>query len=298
MHFESIVKDIQSLKIQGAENIAKASVKAILIVAEKLKNSRKTDMLHYLNHAKQILFKTRITEPCMRNTLNYLLKNIEFSDNIYSHLHARLEAVKKHFEESNKKIAMFGAKKISSRMIVFTHCHSSAVINILKKAKQEGKRFAVHNTETRPLFQGRITASELAREGIPVVHYIDSAARIALKKADIMLIGADAINSEGFVFNKIGSEMFAEIAAKYDIPVYVCSDSWKFDAQTLWGFEERIEKRHEKEVWPGAPKGVRINNYAFEKINPSLITGIISELGIYRPEVFAEEVISAYPWIK
>jgi len=38
-----------------------------------------------------------------------------------------------------------------------------------------------------------------------------------------------------------------------------------------------------------------VNNYAFEKVDPELVTGIISEMGIYRPDVFVQEVKHSYP---
>ncbi|MBW2966435.1 translation initiation factor eIF-2B [Candidatus Woesearchaeota archaeon] len=297
MNFKTIVEDIRNLKIQGAQNIAKASIKALQIVAYNIRNEKKLYQIHNLNKAKQILFKTRPTEPAMRNTLNYVLSNIELTDYIYAEIIKRIKEVNQHFDIIKKKIAQIGNKKIKNKMVVFTHCHSSTVIEILKQAKAHQKRFIVHNTETRPKFQGRLTAKELARVGIPVVHYVDSAARLALKKADIMLLGADAITSEGKVINKIGSELMAEVAEKWDVPIYICTDSWKFDPKSVFGFEETIEKRSSKEIWPTAPKGVLINNFAFEKIDPNLITGIISELGIYTPTVFVEEVKRAYPWM-
>ena len=294
--FQSIIRDIEQIKIQGAENVAKAASKAIGIIINENRGGSPKEIFYHLNQARQILLKTRPTEPCMRNVLSYLF--FEFGEvDILEELSRRQEDINNHFEESGEVISKVGSKKISSGDIVFTHCHSSTVVDIMKKAKKERKRFKVYNTETRPLFQGRLTARELSRAGIPVVHFIDSAARLALKEADIMLIGADAISSEGKVFNKIGSEMFSEIADKYDIPVYVCTDSWKFDPQSVFGFESEIEKRSGKEVWPTAPDGVLIDNRAFEKINPDLISGIISELGVYKPEVFIEEVKRAYSWM-
>jgi ribose 1,5-bisphosphate isomerase len=182
-------------------------------------------------------------------------------------------------------------------MTIFTHCHSNTVIDVLKKAKSQRKRFSVNNTETRPLFQGRITAKQLSRLNIKVTHFVDSAARLAIKDSNIMLIGCDAITSEGKVINKIGSEMFSEIASKHETSVYVCTHSWKFDPKTIFGFETIIEKRNAKEIWPRPPKKVKISNYTFEKINPDLITGIISELGIHPPEVFLQEVKKVYPWM-
>ena len=155
----------------------------------------------------------------------------------------------------------------------------------------------MHNTETRPLFQGRKTAIELASYKIPVKHYVDSAARMALKKADIMMIGADAITTEGKVINKIGSELIAEAANKIGVPVYICTHSWKFDPETIFGFDEEIEKRAWDEIWPNKPRKVNIDNFAFEKINPALITGIISELGVYRPQNFISEIKNNYKWM-
>ncbi|MBW2996124.1 hypothetical protein KY332_02355 [Candidatus Woesearchaeota archaeon] len=295
--FQSIVADIKEIKIQGAQNVARAAAQAIGIVANEFRDASRKELLFHLNTAKQTLLKTRPTEPGMRNVLNYLVFKLEQEEEVIRKLNERMMYVRKHFDDVNEDIAKIGAKKVVNKSIVFTHCHSSAVVRILLKAKKERKRFQVYNTETRPLFQGRLTARELARAGIPVVHFIDSAGRIALKEADIMLIGADAISSEGKVINKIGSEMFAEIADKYDVPVYVCTDSWKFDPLSVFGYEEEIEQRTGKEVWPAAPKGVIVDNKAFENIDSNLITGIISELGVYKPEVFVQEVRRNYPWM-
>jgi len=297
MTFEKIVKDIKNLKIQGATNVAKSAALAVKFLAREYKNKAKLDLINALTKAKNILFKARPTEPALRNTLNYLLYNIKLEENPIDEIEQRVEEADEHFKKSQERIAVIGSKKIQSGMIVFTHCHSSTVVNILKLAKQQGKNFSVHNTETRPLFQGRMTARELSRAGIKVTHFIDSAARFALKKADIMLIGADAITTEGKIINKIGSEMFAELAESYDIPVYSCTDSWKFDPETIFGYEEELERRTGAEVWPSPPHNVKISNIAFEKVSPDIITGIISELGIYKPTIFIEEVKRNYPWM-
>jgi len=269
---EKTVRDIKGLRIQGAENIARAAI----IAWSKAKDKKK---------ASEKLAKTRPTEPMLRNVLKYLEK---FGD---------AKGLLKKLDEDRKKIEEIGSKKIQDGFIVYTHCHSSTVTSVLKKAWKDGKRFEVYVTETRPFFQGRITAKELAAEGIPVTIFVDSAARLALKKSNIMLIGCDAITAEGIVINKIGSELFAEVANKYDIPVYVATHSLKFDPLTFFGFEVEIERRAAKEIWDRPPKGVKISNYVFEKINPKLITGIISELGILKPETFIQEVKKVYRWL-
>lgn len=299
MSFEKIARDIRSLKIQGAENIAKASVMAVKDIISKSKSATKYKLIEELKKARNLLFKTRPTEPCMRNAINYILTNLEVKDiiSLKALLDERIKKAQWHFEQTDKKIAEIGSRKIKNGMIIFTHCHSSSVMAILKEAKKQGKKFQVYNTETRPKFQGRLTALELSRLKIPVTLFIDSAARLALKKSDLFLFGADAITSEGKIINKIGTELFAEVSNRYDIPTYSCTDSWKFDPKTIQGIEEKIEKRSKKEVWPNPPPGVEIVNPAFERVKSDLITGIISELGIYRPQLFIETLKETYPFI-
>ncbi len=272
MSFNKICKDIKSLRIQGAENIAKAGIKAL-----RIRNDSK---------AIRKLISQRPTEPALRNTIKFIKDDPKKLGKL----------ALKHFKESNKIISKYGARLIKKNSTIFTHCHSSAVIKILKEAKKT-KKFQVYNTETRPLYQGRTTAKDLLKLKIPVTHFIDSAGRIAIKDCQALFFGVDAITSDGKVVNKIGTEMFCEIAFKYDIPVYFCTNSWKFDPDTVRGFQERIEERPPKEIWPDAPRKLKIKNYAFEFIKPQLVTAIISELGVYKPQTFIQEVKKTYPWM-
>jgi len=82
------------------------------------------------------------------------------------------------------------------------------------------------------------------------------------------------------VYNKIGSQLVAETASNYHIPLYVCTDSWKFDPMSYFGFEQKIEERHKKEVWNINNKNIKISNYAFEIVNPKYIGGFFCEFGI------------------
>ena len=266
------VRDIRRLKIQGAFHVALAAIKAFGSAKDKRKAARK-------------LIASRPTEPMLRNSLKYLQKNPNSKTLI-----AKLQL-------DQEKIVQYALEKVPNKGIVYTHCHSSTVNEILKRAKHKGKKFLVTVTETRPFYQGRITAKELAKAKIPVILFVDSAARQAMKKADVMLIGADSITAEGYVINKIGSELMADTANRYQAPIYVCTHSWKFDPKTVFGFEEKIERRASKEIWKNPPKGVAISNYAFEKIDPEKITAIISELGVFKPTAFVEEVRKKYKWM-
>jgi len=299
MSVKDTLEDIKSLKIQGAQNIAIETALALQLFIEDSIFKDSEDLIFKLKKIKKQFFETRPTEPAMRNTLNYIL-NVNYTSDFYNLKKQLLNNIKKvqsFFKKSNQKINILVNRKLKYSHVLFTHCHSSTVTSAIIYSFKKGNNIEVNNTETRPFYQGRKTAIELSKKGIKVNHFIDSAAKNALKNADFVLIGCDAILSTGEIINKIGSEYIAEIAKKYDIPVYVCTNSWKFDPLTIEGYEELIEERNKEEVWPNCPKNIKIYNPIFEIIKPEYITGIISELGIYPPMVFIEELRRESSWI-
>lgn len=269
MDFNQICKAIKEVKIQGAENVAIAALRAYSFKPSK--------------DSIKKLISLRPTEPALRNALKFA--------QLYS-----VKASLYHFEHAKEKILQHSKNLIKKNSIIYTHCHSSTVTGIIIHNKNKIK--SVNCTETRPLFQGRKTAKELTDARIPLTFYVDSAMRLALKDSNLALIGADSILKNGKVINKIGSELVAETCQLFKVPLYICTDSWKFDPQSLHKKETEIEYRPTKEVWENPPKNLKILNPAFEKINPRLITGIISEFGVLKPEEFINKVIKNYPWMK
>ena len=255
--FQKILNDIKNLKIQGAENIAKYGLKAY-----SLKPSKRT--------IKELL-NLRKTEPLLENCLRYAEKN-------------SVRETLRILKEKEEKIKIIGEKLIKNNSVIFTHCHSSTVINILKQAKKNSKKFLVYNTETRPLYQGRKTARELAKNKIRVIMIVDDAIHTALKKANLVLIGADAITKKG-VLNKIGSGLFAEDLYRHKIPLYIATVSWKFTNKNI-----KIEERSEKEVFKERSKYISERNPAFELVERKYIKGIICEYGFLSFDKFLKKV--------
>ena len=201
---------IKQLKVQGARNVAIAAINAIEEGAKESKATRKEVLLKELSDAKTVLFASRETEPLMRNAIRHVLHAVENSDE--KSVKALVELVSqvsgKFLETlkiSKEKIASVGSKRISDGSRVLTHCHSSTVTNMMRKAEQDGKTFEVICTESRPVFQGRITAKELLEARIETTMIVDSAVRYFMNEVDLVVVGADAITSEGNVIYKIGT---------------------------------------------------------------------------------------------
>jgi ribose 1,5-bisphosphate isomerase len=190
-----------------------------------------------------------------------------------------------------------GVKRITDGSRVLTHCHSSAVSEILRTAKANEIDFELFLTETRPRYQGRITAREMTEAGVKATMLVDSAVRTFLNQVDLVLVGSDAITSEGNVINKIGTSLIALAAQEARTPFYIATELLKFDPQTIHGDFEVIEERPTVEVWPDPPEGLMIRNPAFDVTRREYIHGIICEEGLISPPSIMEVVRRRYPWI-
>lgn len=299
---QTTAKKIRNLEIQGARNIAIAAIKAVEALAKETRAKSKREFLRQLSEAKEILFSSRETEPLMRNAIRWVIDQVEKSDqkDIKSLIKTISSASKQfltNLEDSKERIAEIGAKRIRNNLVIFTHCHSSTVTHLLRRAKHEGKSFEVICTETRPVFQGRITAKEMLELGVKTTLIVDSAARFFMNQADLVLVGADAITSEGNIINKIGTSMIALVAQEARTPFYVVSELLKFDPATMYGDYEKIEERSSREVWKDPPEGLVIRNPAFDVTRRNFIHGIICEEGIISPHSITEVIHRRYPWI-
>ena len=258
--FDKISQEIKNVKIQGAKNIAEAALKAyFLIPSEKSKNK---------------LLSLRSTEPLLRNVLDKAEKSSK-------------KEIMNHFKTSQEKINKIILKIIKNSDVIFTHCHSSTVVEALTYAKRKGKKFEVYATETRPLFQGRKTVRDLKKAKIKTTLIVDSAAGVVLsgeqgtKKPDKVFLGADALLKSGII-NKIGSETICKLAEDNKVPVYILADSWKFSKT-----KPKMEQRAGKEVWKA--KKIEIKNPAFEFVPKKYIKAIVSELGILKYNEFLKK---------
>jgi len=293
---------IRKLEVQGARNVAIAAIKALEGLAEETNVETRKQFMNELEEARVTLFASRATEPLMRNAVRWIISQVENSgkenvDALAAVVSSSSRQFLKDLEASKECIAEIGAKRIRDGMVVFTHCHSSTVTHLLSKAKEDGKTFEVVCTETRPVFQGRITAKEMLALGVKTTFIVDSAARSFMRDADIVIVGADAITSEGNVINKIGTGTIALLAHEARKPFYVVVELLKFDPATVCGDYEKIEERSPDEVWKDAPEKLIVRNPAFDVTRRDFIHGVICEEDIIPPHSVKEVMHRKHQWI-
>lgn len=206
---------------------------------------------------------------------------------------------------ANKAMGEFGAALFEDGDTVLTHCNAGALatagfgtaLGVIRAAVAQGKKISVIADETRPVLQGaRLTAYELAKDGIPVKVACDNAAGLLMRKGlvDRIVVGADRIAANGDTANKIGTYSVAVLAKEHGIPFYVAAPFSTIDPATPDGEAIPIEERGTDEVahiggTRVMPEGVEAYNFAFDVTPAHLITGIITEKGVLFPP-YAESI--------
>jgi methylthioribose-1-phosphate isomerase len=198
----------------------------------------------------------------------------------------------------NEAMGGLGAGLLNDSSTVLTHCNAGALatggygtaLGVIRAAVAQGKHIRVFADETRPFLQGaRLTAWELAKDGIPVTLITDNMAGHFMKRGEIQaaIVGADRIAANGDVANKIGTYTIAVVARENTIPFYVAAPLSTIDLSIPSGQHIPIEERAATEVKQLAgvsiaPQGVAARHPAFDVTPHRYITAIITERGIAR----------------
>jgi methylthioribose-1-phosphate isomerase len=195
-----------------------------------------------------------------------------------------------------------GTRLIKNGDVILTHCNAGILatagqgtaLSIIYEAKKQGKHFKIYADETRPLMQGsRLTMWELMRNNIDATLICDNMAASVIKNKGVtkIIVGSDRIAANGDVANKIGTYGLAVLAKHHNIPFYIAAPSSTIDKNIKSGKDIPIEERNGKEIiYAGskeiAPLNAKVYNPAFDITPHNLISGIITEKGIYEIKRF------------
>lgn len=305
---EKIYEDIKKLNIQGATNVAISTFEGMKQYLRITKEEDPKQCMDTFFEIGEYLAYARPNEPLAKNGIKFVK---HFFREKYSVL-PTLSIMKREFEdlcdryldlisESKKDLIKKSADYLKNYDKILLHCHSSTTEGLIKELARGDKEFEIVCTETRPMYQGRITAKNLVNAGIKTTLITDGAAEsFTINRGsipiDTVMIGCDQIMHKGYVINKIGSWGIAMSSHYADKPLYVVTPLLKID-NSKFSENIEIEVREDKEVWPDAPKGLDIYNPAFEIVDNVLITGFVCEFGIVKPQEVDTLTREKYPWI-
>ena len=214
--------------------------------------------------------------------------------------------------------AIAARKKPGETVNVLTHCNAGWLATVdwgtatapIYLAHDNGHKVHVWVDETRPRNQGAsLTAWELGHHGVPHTVIPDNTGGHLMQHGmvDLVIVGTDRVAANGDVCNKIGTYLKALAAFDNGVPFYVALPSPTIDFSIRDGKQVPIEQRGAEEVATMTgrtadghietvrivPDGSPVANFAFDVTPARLVTGLITERGVLKPERMA--LAAAFP---
>ncbi|MBI4445897.1 MAG: S-methyl-5-thioribose-1-phosphate isomerase [Acidobacteria bacterium] len=300
---EEVADAIRNMVVRGAPAIGVAAAMGIALGVQQIPSKDDVEQ-----RFADICAEIQNTRPTARN-LFWAVERMKkaFEKNRGKSLEEMKSALKNEAQqiycediEINRRLGEQGQTLLGPQQTVLTHCNAGALatagygtaLGVIRAAVAKGKKIHVFADETRPFLQGsRLTAWEMVQENIPCTLITDNMAGHFMKSGAIqaVIVGADRIARNGDTANKIGTYSVAVLAREHGIPFYVAAPLSTIDLETPSGEFIPIEERSRAEVTeilgkPVAPASVEVANPAFDVTPARLITAIITEAGIARPD--------------
>ncbi len=290
-----VAEAIRNMAVRGAPAIGVAAAYGMMLAANNGED---------LDAAAKELKATRPTAFDLFFAVDHMLARVREGDD-------PTEAAEEYANtivERCRAIGEHGERLIKDGARIMTHCNAGALATVdhgtalapIREAWRNGKKVFVYVSETRPRLQGmKLTAFELLNEGIPHAIIPDGASGHFLREGvDIVIVGADRIAANGDFANKIGTYEKAVLAKELGVPFYTAAPLSTFDLSLKRGEDIPIEHRGEEEVtmMDGmriAPQGCKALNPGFDVTPAKYVTGIITEMGVLRPEDIARRLRGA-----
>ncbi len=301
---------IRRLEIRGAPALGVAGAYGVALAARTVPHGNFLSYMAGVRKDAELIRSTRPTAINLGWGIDRVLAALATARNAADAQEFSLReamSIAREDTASCHAIGDHGATLLPEKCTVLTHCNAGALacsswgtaLGVIRSAVEAGKDVKVIACETRPLLQGaRLTAWELARDGIDVTVITDSMAAHFMRAGaiDAVIVGADRITHDA-VFNKIGTYTHAVTARYHKIPFYVAAPLSTFDADRD-ARDVVIEERGREEVTimgnrTFVPDNAKVKNPAFDATPMELVTAIITETGVIRQPIDTRSHLSS-----
>ena len=285
--YTNLVEEIKSDHVSGASEVSRKACSAFVTFSSEVQAKSKEE---YFDKLLKLGVDLVFAQPYMASVFNLANSILYYVEEFLPALSLEelCEFTKDKAEEfcynsldSMQKIAKHGELLIEEGSKVLTFSSSGSILSILKKAKEEGKKFEVMVSESRPMFEGRLLAKFLGYAGIQVTLITDAAMGVFAKEATLFLVGADSISEATFV-NKVGTKYICLLSREHEVPLYVACERSKFISDG-WRFKP-VVGGDPKEVLDFELSNVKVENPYYEEIPLSYCQKVITNEGFLSPE--------------
>ena len=293
---DDTARAINTMQVRGAPLIG---ITAAFGVALAMRADPSDGALH---HATTVLRATRPTAVNLSWALDRIKTGLRPvpTDQRAGHAYALAQRMADEDAAACEQIGVWGvevlrarARALGGRLLnVLTHCNAGWLATVdwgtalapIYQAHDAGLPVHIWVDETRPRNQGLLTAWELAQHGVPHTVIVDNAGGHLMRegRVDCCIVGTDRVAANGDVANKIGTYLKAVAAFDNQVPFYVAAPMSSIDWTAPDGAAIPIEERAGGEL--GHRPSVPVANPGFDVTPARLVTGLITERGVVRPD--------------
>lgn len=286
---KEVAKAIKDMVTQSAGPYTAAGM-GMALAAYEARDLKGEELLNYLEDAAETISTARPTtstrlKKVTRGSIEAAKKAMESGDDVVEALFQEsINSLNRRYSAMNE-VAKYLCDLIPDGGKVLTQCFAETIIGTMTRTlKDQGKDVKFYCTETRPYYQGaRLTATCISQMGFDTTVITDNMVAYTMENIgiDLFTSASDTITLDGHVANKVGTHQIALVAREFKVPFYVTGMP---DGEKKAKDDIVIELRDPSLVLGDhTARGVKAIYPSFDITPPELITGFVTDKGLYKP---------------
>lgn len=286
---KEVARAIKDMVTQSAGPYTAAGM-GMALAAYEARDLKGEDLLNFLEDAAETISTARPTTSTRlgkvtRGSIEAAKKAMESGDDVVEALFQEsINSLNRRYSAMNE-VAKYLCDLIPDGGKVLTQCFAETIIGTMTRTlKEQGKDVKFYCTETRPYYQGaRLTATCISQMGFDTTVITDNMVAYTMENIgiDLFTSASDTITLDGHVANKVGTHQIALVAHQFKVPFYVTGMP---DGEKKAKDDIVIELREPSLVLGDhTARGVKAIYPSFDITPPELITGFVTDKGLYKP---------------
>lgn len=291
---KEVARAIKDMVTQSAGPYTAAGM-GMALAAYEARNLKGEDLLNFLENAAETISTARPTtstrlKKVTRGSIEAAKRAMESGDDVVEALFQEsINSLNRRYSAMNE-VAKYLCDLIPDGGKVLTQCFAETIIGTMTRTlKEQGKDVKFYCTETRPYYQGaRLTATCISQMGFDTTVITDNMVAYTMENIgiDLFTSASDTITLDGHVANKVGTHQIAIVAREFKVPFYVTGMP---DGEKKAKDDIVIELRDPSLVLGDhTARGVKAIYPSFDITPPELITGFVTDKGLYKPSDLKE----------
>lgn len=287
---KDVAKAITDMVTQSAGPYTAAGM-GMALAAYEARDLKGEKLIKYLEDAAETISTARPTtstrlRKVTKGSIEAAKSAIENGEDVVEKIFDdAIDSLNRRYSAMNE-VAKYLCDLIPDKGTVLTQCFGETIIGTMTRTlKEQNKDVKFICCETRPYYQGaRLTATCINEMGFDTTVITDNMVAYTMENVgvDLFTSATDTITLDGHVANKVGTFQIAIVADRFNVPYYVTGmpDNEKKSRDDIV-----IELRQPSLVLGDhTAKGVKAIYPSFDITPPELITGFVTDKGVYKPD--------------